>query len=96
MQCGDDDDANVAFHFNPRFGKGVVVRNNKVDNKWNKEQRETDLDGDFPFEANCFFQVKFNRVLCIRVMYTDHRGYGTDARRLLDASEDAYSLVLFS
>lgn len=60
LQCGDEGDSDVAFHFNPRFGKGVIVRNNKVDNKWKGEQREDDLDGDFPFEPNCYFQVVFS------------------------------------
>lgn len=60
LQCGEEDDANVAFHFNPRFGKGVIVRNNRVDNHWNKEQREDELEDGFPFEPNCFFNVVFS------------------------------------
>ncbi|XP_054717647.1 galectin-6-like [Uloborus diversus] len=40
-------DANIYFHFNPRFDEGVVVRNSRLDESWGDEERE----GDYPFVA---------------------------------------------
>lgn len=58
LKCGDDDGANIAFHFNPRFGERVVVLNSRVGGAWQKEERK---QGDkFPFEKKDAFQIAMN------------------------------------
>ncbi|XP_061750918.1 galectin-3b isoform X2 [Nerophis ophidion] len=57
----------LAFHFNPRFneyGKKVVVRNNRIGDKWGAEERH--LDGRFPFAAGQSFQM---RIQCTDQMF---------------------------
>ncbi|KAK5853188.1 hypothetical protein PBY51_006998 [Eleginops maclovinus] len=52
----------IAFHINPRFsegGKQVLVRNNKLGERWGPEERE--LKGPFPFAPGSPFEMK---ILC--------------------------------
>lgn len=42
LQCGESDDADIAFHFNPRNDQGdVVVRNTRRGGAWQNEERDT-------------------------------------------------------
>ena len=55
MQCGDDEESDVAFHFNPRFGEtNCTVRNTYVDGSWQDEEREEE---SFPFEKKDTFEI---------------------------------------
>ncbi|KAL7078372.1 hypothetical protein ACQ4LE_001965 [Meloidogyne hapla] len=59
-------DANVPFHFNPRFADQIVVRNNWTKTKgWQTEER----DGAFPFKIGEPFILEFiadtgNKIIC--------------------------------
>lgn len=46
-------DGQSAFHFNPRFGKKVVIRNSFLNNVWGNEEGE----GKFPFSSDLAFDV---------------------------------------
>ena len=55
LQCGDDEESDVAFHFNPRFGEtNCTVRNTYVDGSWQDEEREEE---SFPFEKKDTFEI---------------------------------------
>jgi len=44
----------IAFHFNPRFGDKVIVRNSKLGGTWGNEERE---GGKFPFAKDKQFDI---------------------------------------
>ncbi|KAK7487135.1 hypothetical protein BaRGS_00021630 [Batillaria attramentaria] len=79
LKCGEDEDADIAFHFNPRNDDGdVVVRNTKQGGDWQEEERDTPF---FPFNNGRKFTVRimtfpdYYRVLVNNVDFTryDHR-----------------------
>lgn len=43
----------IAFHFNPRFNKKIVMRNSQMEGKWGTEESE----GKFPFAADTLFDI---------------------------------------
>uniref|UniRef100_A0A8C5HRS2 Galectin n=1 Tax=Gouania willdenowi TaxID=441366 RepID=A0A8C5HRS2_GOUWI len=45
----------IAFHFNPRFDEGAIIRNSCIQKKWGNEERELK---DFPFIKASLFQIK--------------------------------------
>ncbi|XP_023691736.1 galectin-3 [Paramormyrops kingsleyae] len=47
-------EADVAFHFNPRFNERIIVRNTNVGGEWGPEERE----GLFPFDEGRRFELK--------------------------------------
>ena len=46
----------IAFHFNPRFKKHVVVRNSRLAGVWGKEER---VSGVLPLTAGMTFELLF-------------------------------------
>ncbi|CAH1792322.1 unnamed protein product [Owenia fusiformis] len=54
LECGMHDNADIAFHFNPRFeGLNSVIRNSRVGGGWQQEDRS----GPFPFSQNQTFEM---------------------------------------
>ena len=51
LMSGED----TAFHFNPRFGQGNVVRTTKINGKFQKEEK----DGGMPFNRDKKFEIQF-------------------------------------
>lgn len=51
-------DADVAFHFNPRFDQNSIVRNTLVNGCWGAEERHAN---GFPFAPGKMFDIK---ILC--------------------------------
>ena len=58
LKCDDDDEGDIALHFNPRFEEREVVRNNRVGGDWQNEEREQ--GDDFPFEKKDAFEIAIN------------------------------------
>ncbi|KAF7988825.1 hypothetical protein HCN44_007135 [Aphidius gifuensis] len=52
----DDEDDDVALHFNPRFYENEVVRNTYKNEDWGEEERS----GGFPLSAGSYFSLKIN------------------------------------
>ncbi|KAJ8308698.1 hypothetical protein KUTeg_013572 [Tegillarca granosa] len=57
FRCADDDDSDIAFHFNPRLNEGDTVRNACVGGGWQDEERDQPC---FPFEEKDTFEVAIN------------------------------------
>lgn len=66
-------DKGIAFHFNPRFKDGVLVRNTQTAGVWEKEEREgvltLSVGADFSldiicqendYKVSCFYFSKLN------------------------------------
>ncbi|CAD5207229.1 unnamed protein product [Bursaphelenchus okinawaensis] len=47
--------ADIALHFNLRFGQGQCVRNHRVGDSWGEEERT----GGFPFERDQIYTIEF-------------------------------------
>lgn len=57
FKCGPAENADIAFHFNPRFDDGnVVVRNTRQHNAWGGEER---MSNGFPFQRGQPFELIF-------------------------------------
>ena len=39
LKTGEEDDADIAFHFNPRNDGDVVVHNTRISGEWGEEER---------------------------------------------------------
>lgn len=79
-----EDDDNVAFHFNPRQNGDCVVRNTKEGGSWQNEEREIPY---FPFSEGKTFQIKIEvareefRVYVNGKHFIDY-GHRMDLRRI--------------
>uniref|UniRef100_A0A8C6Y4Q3 Galectin n=1 Tax=Naja naja TaxID=35670 RepID=A0A8C6Y4Q3_NAJNA len=52
--CGKSDEADILFHFNPRFGQGRVVLNTYQSGRWGNEQHH-----QMPFQKGKHFEAIF-------------------------------------
>ncbi|KAK4880363.1 hypothetical protein RN001_008509 [Aquatica leii] len=78
---------NTAFHFNPRFGDNIIVRNSMLDGKWCDEER----DGDLPLVRGHEFNLK---ILCSTeeyIVYINGQKFCTYKHRL-----SPYSVITMS
>ena len=55
--CGEDDDCDIAFHFNPRLAEKCSVRNSFAGGDWQEEERDQPC---FPFEKKETFEIAIN------------------------------------
>ena len=58
LSCGPSPDDDIAFHFNPRFNVGVVVRNTRQGGAWGTEEQHQSsfpFDHDDQFDLLCVF-----------------------------------------
>ena len=74
-----EDEDNVAFHFNPRQQGDLVVRNTKEGGDWQEEERDIPY---FPFNEGRTFQIKIEVTSeCFRV-YVNGRYFLDYAHRM--------------
>ncbi|XP_076099930.1 uncharacterized protein LOC143069269 isoform X2 [Mytilus galloprovincialis] len=55
--CGEDDDCDVAFHFNPRLQENCSIRNTFSGGDWQEEERDQPC---FPFEKKETCEIAIN------------------------------------
>lgn len=55
--CGEDDDCDIAYHFNPRLQENCSIRNTFSGGEWQNEERDQPC---FPFEKKETCEIAIN------------------------------------
>ncbi|KAK3092599.1 hypothetical protein FSP39_004842 [Pinctada imbricata] len=79
LRCGDDDDSDIALHFNPRLNENCTIRNTMSGGSWGDEERDQPC---FPFEKKDTFEVAINVQPDKFVTYVNGDRYVEYAHRL--------------
>lgn len=57
LTCGDEEDSDIAMHFNPRLDENCTIRNTCAGGEWQGEERD---QPSFPFEHKDTFEIAIN------------------------------------
>ena len=81
-----EDNNNVAFHFNPRQRGNLVVRNSQVGGQWQNEERDIPR---FPFREGRTFQIKIEVAPEAFIVYVNGRHF-IDFKHRMDLARIKY------